>query len=65
MAVALWQSHLFAGLIIEHCLAEPSQNKDEGLRVVCMRETLRDLKESAKLLIEDQLQEFDDLQGST
>jgi phage terminase large subunit len=34
----LWQSHLFAGLIIEHCLAEPSQNKGEGLRVVCIRE---------------------------
>jgi hypothetical protein len=47
---------------IEDCLAAPSLNKGEGLRVVCIRETLRDLKESAKLLIEDQLQEFDDLQ---
>jgi hypothetical protein len=53
-----------SGLILEHCLAEPSQNKGEGLRVVCIRETLRDLKESAKLLIEDELQEFDDLQDS-
>ena len=43
--------HFFAGLIIEHCLAKPSPNKGEGLRVVCIRETLRDLKESAKLLI--------------
>jgi phage terminase large subunit len=49
---------------IEDCLAAPSLNKGEGLRVVCIRETLRDLKESAKLLIEDQLQEFGDLQGS-
>jgi hypothetical protein len=45
-------------------LAAPSLNKGEGLRVVCIRETLRDLKESAKFLIEDQLQEFDDLQDS-
>ena len=37
---------------IEDCLAAPSLNKGEGLRVVCIRETLRDLKESAKLLIE-------------
>jgi hypothetical protein len=48
---------------IEDCLAAPSLNKGEGLRVVCIRETLRDLKESAKLLIEDELQEFGDLQG--
>ena len=36
-------------------MAEPSQNKGEGLRVVCIRETPRDLKESPKLLIEDEL----------
>jgi hypothetical protein len=33
--------HFFAGLIIEHCLAEPGQNKGEGLRVVCIRVQLR------------------------
>ena len=49
---------------IEDCLAAPSLNNGEGSRVVCTRETLRDLKESAKLLIEDQLQEFNDLQDS-
>jgi phage terminase large subunit len=46
------KSHFFAGLIIEDCLAEP---KGEGLRVVCIRETLRDLKESAKLGLEQAL----------
>jgi phage terminase large subunit len=51
------KSHFMAGLIIEDCLKEPSQNKGEGLRVVCIREQLQDLKESAKLLIEDELQE--------
>ena len=44
------KSHFFAGLIIEHCLAEqPSNNDGERLRVVCIREQLSDLKESAKL----------------
>jgi hypothetical protein len=28
------------------------------MRVVCIREQLKDLKESAKLLIEDELQEL-------
>ena len=32
--------------------------------VVCIRGQLQDLKESGKLLIEDELQEFDDLQDS-
>ena len=35
------KSHFSAGLFIEHSLAEPSQNKGEGLRVVCIRERLR------------------------
>jgi hypothetical protein len=47
--------------MVEHCLSDPSVS-GTGLRCGCIRETLRDLKESAKLLIEDQLQEFDDLQ---
>jgi len=34
---------------IEDCLAAPSLNKGEGLRVVCIRETLRDLKAGDKI----------------
>jgi phage terminase large subunit len=30
----------------------------QSLRVVCIRKQLQDLKENAKLLIEDELQEF-------
>lgn len=37
---------------------EPGQNGGEGLRAVCIREVLKDLKDSAKLLIEDKLSEF-------
>lgn len=37
---------------------EPGQNGGEGLRAVCIREVLKDLKDSAKLLIEDKLTEF-------
>lgn len=51
------KSHFFAGLVIEDSLLEPG-NSGEGLRTVCIREALRDLKESAKLLIEDKLTEF-------
>jgi phage terminase large subunit len=49
----------------EIMLEHPSMTRKEaehrhgrGLRVVCIRETLRDLKESAKLLIEDKLSEL-------
>lgn len=48
------KSHFFAGLLVEDSLREPSQS-GEGLRSVCIREVLKDLKESAKLLIEDKL----------
>lgn len=51
------KSHFFAGMIIEDCLKERGES-GEGLRVVCIRETMRDLKESAKLLIEDKLLEL-------
>ena len=44
-------------------LAVGCQDNGEGFRVVS-REQLRILKESAKFLIEDELQEFDDLQDS-
>jgi hypothetical protein len=40
------------------------QFRGGALMMITAREQLQDLKESAKLLIEDQLQEFDDLQDS-
>lgn len=48
------KSHFFAELLIEDSLREPGES-GEGLRSVCIREVLKDLKESAKLLIEDKL----------
>jgi phage terminase large subunit len=51
------KSHFFAGLIVEDCLREPGET-GEGLRCVCIREVQKDLKESAKLLIEDKLSQF-------
>lgn len=46
------KSHFFAGLIVETCLLRP------GLRAVCVREIQKSLKESAKKLIEDKIQEY-------
>jgi phage terminase large subunit len=46
------KSHFFAGLVIEECLL------NKGLRVVCIREVQKSLKESAKRLIEDKLVQF-------
>ena len=48
------KSHFFAELLVEDSLREPGES-GEGLRSVCIREVLKDLKESAKLLIEDKL----------
>jgi hypothetical protein len=48
------------GLVVENSIREVG-DIGEGLRVVCIREQLQDLKENAKLLIEDELQEFGDL----
>ena len=45
------KSHFFADLLIEDSLAE------RGLRSVCIREVQKSLKDSAKRLIEDKLQE--------
>lgn len=45
------KSHFFADLMIEDSLAE------RGLRSVCIREVQKSLKDSAKRLIEDKLQE--------
>ena len=49
------KSHFFAGLIVEDSLAEPGQSGGEGLFSVCMREVQKDLKQSAKRLIEQKL----------
>jgi phage terminase large subunit len=49
------KSHFFAELLVEDSLREPGES-GEGLRSVCIREVQKDLKESAKLLIEDKLQ---------
>ena len=43
------KSHFFAELGVERCLMRP------GARGVCIREVQRDLKESAKLLLEDKI----------
>ena len=48
------KSHFFAELLVEDSLREPGDH-GEGLRSVCIREVQKDLKESAKLLIEDKL----------
>lgn len=45
------KSHFFADLLIEDSLAE------RGMRSVCIREVQKSLKESAKRLLEDKLQE--------
>lgn len=51
------KSHFFADLTVEDALRFPGDH-GEGLREVCVREVQRDLKESAKLLIEDKLRKF-------
>src|SRR6185312_13497791 len=51
------KSHFFATLMVYDSMEEPELT-GEGLRSVCIRELQKDLKESAKLLIEDKLKEF-------
>ena len=46
------KSHFFAGLLIDECLV------NKGTRAICIREVQKDLKDSAKLIIEDKLNEF-------
>lgn len=46
------KSHFFAELMVEESIAFP------GLRSVCIREVQKDLKDSAKLLIEDKIRKF-------
>lgn len=49
------KSHFFAEEIVIDSLEEPGNSGGEGLRSVCIREVQKDLKESAKLLIEDKI----------
>src|SRR5580765_2211717 len=44
------KSHFFAELVVDEHIAQP------GLRTICIREVLKSLKQSAKLLIEDKIQ---------
>lgn len=46
------KSHFFAGLAVELCLAYP------GLRVLCVREVQKSLKDSVKQLIESKIAEY-------
>lgn len=47
------KSHFFAGLMVEDHLREP------GLRSVCIREVQKTLKDSAKRLIEDKINDYE------
>lgn len=51
------KSHFFAGLGVEDALRYPGDH-GEGLRMVCIREVQKSLKESAKRLLEDKLNEY-------
>jgi phage terminase large subunit len=46
------KSHFFAGLVIEKCLLK------SGARILCVREVQKSLKESAKRLIEQKIEEY-------
>jgi phage terminase large subunit len=46
------KSHFMAGAVVEYCLLNP------GARIVCIREVQKTLAQSAKLLIENKIQEF-------
>ena len=46
------KSHFLAELLIEEAIARP------GLRAVCVREVQKDLKDSAKTLLEDKIRRF-------
>lgn len=46
------KSHFFGGLAVERCLL------GSGLRIACVREVQKSLKNSVKLLVEDKIREF-------
>lgn len=48
------KSHFFGELAVEDALRFPGEYQ-EGLRMVCIREVLKDLSQSSKLLIEDKI----------
>jgi len=47
------KSHFFAGLAVFRCVNTP------GLRILCVREVQKSLRDSAKRLIEDKIAEFE------
>ena len=51
------KSHFFAGLAIDDALAWPGIS-GEGLRIAAIREVQKSLKQSAKRLVEDKLQQL-------
>ena len=51
------KSHFFGGLGVEDALRHPGDH-GTGLRMVCIREVQKTLKQSAKKLIEDKLAQF-------
>jgi phage terminase large subunit len=52
------KSHFFADLTLEDALRFPG-DYGEGMRMVCIREVQKDLKHSAKQLIQDKMQKYD------
>jgi len=46
------KSHFFGGLAVERCLLS------SGVRIACVREVQKSLKNSVKLLVEDKIREF-------
>lgn len=52
------KSHFAGGMAAEDALAFPGENGGEGLRMVCIREVQKSLKESSKRMIEDKLRSF-------
>lgn len=52
------KSHFFGGLSLDDALRIPGERGGAGMRMVCVREVQKSLKESSKRLIEDKLRQF-------
>lgn len=52
------KSHFFGEQLVQDAIRFPGQSGGEGLRAVCIREVQKDLKESAKALLELKLRTF-------
>ena len=52
------KSHFFGGLAPDDALRFPGENAGAGMRMVCIREVQKSLRESAKRLIEDKLEQY-------